>query len=81
MNYRYNNTNVIAILTCKDSMKYFKDICTTFKALSEKSLKGQYEIIYDAVCNYLDNEFIQKNLCGFCNDVCIASRLHQLMLH
>ena len=33
-----------------------------------------YEYIYDKICEYLDNEFINKNLCNFENDKCIAKR-------
>ena len=34
----------------------------------------RYEYIYDVACNYLDNEFITKNICDFKNDKCFAKR-------
>lgn len=74
LNYNYKNSIIIGLLSIDNTMKYFDDICTTFMALSAESKNKQYEIIYDAVCNYLDNEFISKNLCGFCDDSCNANR-------
>jgi len=32
--------------------------------------KKQYEMIYDKVCDYLDNQFYMQNLCDFHNDKC-----------
>lgn len=74
LSYAYNNSTISSILSCSTSNPYFDDICTTFKALLSNSKKEQYEIIYDYVCTYLDNKFTYKNICGFCNDVCDASR-------
>jgi len=43
------------------------------KKLNKNELKAKYEIIYDKVCDYLDNEF-GKNLCDFENDKCGEKR-------
>lgn len=74
LNYTYNNFTILSILSCQASNPFFGDICTTFKALLSNSKKKQYEIIYDYVCTYLDNEFTCKNICGFSNNICAASR-------
>lgn len=39
-----------------------------------KSKFDKYEYIYDVACDYLDNEFICKNICDFKNDKCFAKR-------
>ena len=72
--YTYYDFNVLCALSCDSSMKYFEDICVAFKALISDSKYQKFEIIYDYVCDYLDKQFTDKNLCGFCNDVCDASR-------
>ncbi len=74
LNFNYNNSNVVAMLSFNSDVKYFNDICTSFSALVAQNKLEQYEIIYDAVCQYLDNEFSSKNLCDFCDNVCIAAR-------
>lgn len=74
LSYTYNNSTILSILSCSTNNPYFDDIYTTFKALLSNSKKEEYEIVYDHVCSYLDNEFTCKNICGFCNDVCDASR-------
>lgn len=74
LGYTYNNCTIFSTLSCSIDNIYFNDICTTFKALFSNSKKQQYEIIYDFVCTYLDNQFICKNLCGFCDDICNAYR-------
>lgn len=72
--YTHNNSTILSVLSCTSTHKYFEDICMSFNALLSNSKKKQYEIVYDYVCNYLDNEFTCKNICGFSNDVCNASR-------
>ena len=36
--------------------------------------KERIEFIYNAVCNYLDEEFVKNNYCEFKNDICKAKR-------
>ena len=43
-------------------------------ALNIKDLKKRYNYIYDVVCDYLDSEFNQNNICDFINDRCISVR-------
>ena len=42
--------------------------------LNTKTRKEKYNLIYDYTCGYLDNEFINKNLCGFKNNMCACNR-------
>lgn len=54
--------------------KYISDIETALKALEITDKKEQYTLIYENVCNYLDNQFRENNICDFKNDKCIANR-------
>lgn len=72
--YKYNNLSILSILSCNSDMPYFEDLATCFLALLADSKEEMNAIIYDSVCDFLDNEFQSKNLCGFCNNECIASR-------
>lgn len=38
--------------------------------LKEKDIEKRYSKLYDMICDYLDNEFINKNICGFENNLC-----------
>ena len=51
-----------------------QDILQTLKIqfLNSKAEKVNY--IYDKTCEYLDNQFLSKNLCQFENNKCIAKR-------
>ena len=54
-----------------------KDVFDLIRAIKIVLLKrkiDRYEYIYDVACNYLDNEFITKNICDFKNDKCFAKR-------
>ncbi len=42
----------------------------TIHAINLKNIKEKYSYIYDTVCDYLDNEFVQKNICGFEDNIC-----------
>ena len=54
--------------------KYISDIETALKVLEITDKKEQYTLIYENVCDYLDNQFREKNICDFKNDKCIANR-------
>ena len=69
-----NSHNVILAISSNNTMEYFQDICTSLKAIFTSSKKEKYEVIYDYVCEYLDNEFKNKKLCDFNNNICAASR-------
>lgn len=44
------------------------------KILKEKNREKRYSLLYDMICDYLDNEFINKNVCGFCDNLCSRRR-------
>ena len=50
------------------------DLIRAIKIVLMKSKFDKYEYIYDVACDYLDNEFICKNICDFKNDKCFAKR-------
>lgn len=54
-------------LTKKEKEKRFKIV---EKILAEKNIEKRYSQLYDMICDYLDNEFINKNVCGFKNNLC-----------
>ncbi|MCL2860547.1 MAG: hypothetical protein FWF46_08420 [Oscillospiraceae bacterium] len=78
-----NNKSILYNITPSNNNKYFNYINDVIKILSIKDKKIQYELIYDAVCNKLDNNFIEKNYCDFKGTKCIAQRenkaIHQTM--
>ncbi len=60
-----------SIKTCpKDIVEVLKCI----EILNERNKKKRLELVYDYTCEYLDNEFLGKNLCGFKNDMCACNR-------
>ena len=54
-------------LTKKEKEKRIKLI---EELLNEKNIEKRYSKLYDMICDYLDNEFINKNVCGFKNNLC-----------
>lgn len=55
----------------KESKNIVKNI---LNILNSKTRREKYELIHDYTCEYLDNEFINKNVCGFKNDMCSCNR-------
>lgn len=51
-----------------------KDKIHSIHALNIKDIKSRYSYIYDVVCDYLDNEFSNKNICDFIGNKCISVR-------
>ena len=54
---------------------YENDILDILSALKIQFIQSKYhriEYIYDKTCEYLDNEFTEKNICQFKNNKCIA---------
>jgi hypothetical protein len=44
-------------------------------ALTITDIRQQYEYVYDAICDYMDKEFREKNHCDFCEDnMCFVNR-------
>ena len=54
--------------------KYKEDFNNIEKALNIKNKYDRYSFIYDTVCDYLDNLFIDKNMCEFYQDKCYSNR-------
>ena len=40
------------------------------QALEKSEGEERYSFLYDLICNYLDEEFRKKNICGFKNNLC-----------
>lgn len=57
--YNYDNNN-----------EYHKNFIYAINAIYKENTMQMYNYIYDVVCEYLDNQFIEKNLCNFKNDRC-----------
>jgi len=52
-----------------------EDIIVALKAIfATSSLYERYEMIYDYICDHLDEEFMKKDICKFENDKCIFNR-------
>ena len=47
-----------------------KRIKVVEKILKEKNIEKRYSKLYDMICDYLDEDFIIRNVCGFQNDLC-----------
>ena len=45
--------------------------------LEKKDKVDRYDYLYDLLYDYLDNEFIVKNICNFKNNICIRCRFLQ----
>ena len=61
----------------KSTKKCPKEIVEVLKCieiLNERNKRKRLELVYDYTCEYLDNEFLGKNLCGFKNDMCACNR-------
>ena len=53
---------------------FHNDLICAIYAVLKKDKKEMYNYIYDTVCDNLDNEFIEKNLCEFKDDRCGEKR-------
>ena len=83
---KYRNKDIIVHLVYKDTdiiddsfinkLPNIKDEIQMIHAVNIKDLEKRYSYIYDVVCNYLDNEFINKNICDFKDNKCISVRNH-----
>ena len=67
------NGNIIDL----ENINYLNDIDSKWKlysviAANIKNIEKRYNYIYDIVCDYLDNEFQEKNICQFRNNKCIG---------
>ena len=69
-----NCFQVIVFNYQKDNEQNIIDLIRSIKVMLLPTILEKYEYIYDTVCDFLDNEFICKNICEFKNDKCIAKR-------
>jgi len=56
---------------------YNDAILNALKAIEISDLKEKYTFIYDSVFKQLDDIWSKKNYCNFCNNKCIATRMHK----
>ncbi len=63
------NDNVLKKENFDEDLK-FKIQCV--HAVNIKSIKKRYSYIYDTVCDYLDEKFIENDICQFKDNVCIG---------
>jgi hypothetical protein len=63
--------NKIKIVKNKRLTKKEKYIITV---INEMNLEKRYGLIYDYICNYLDEDMQRRNFCDFKEGKCIASR-------
>ena len=56
---------------------YNDSILDALKAIEIDDLKEKYTFIYDSVFKQLDDIWSKKNYCNFCNNKCIATRMHK----
>lgn len=73
LHFYYDKKDIIDDTYIKD--KYNWDIkfkIYSIHAINIKNIKERYSYIYDVVCDYLDEEFNYKNICGFENNICLS---------
>jgi len=51
-----------------------KDILISINAILQCNIKQRYNYLYDKICEYLDYQFRNKNLCGFENNKCVPRK-------
>ena len=51
------------------------------KAINIKDINKRYSFIYDIVCDYIDDKYLNCNYCDFKDDVCIFFRSQNKMDH
>lgn len=72
--HHLHNTCPIICAIINNNSTYLDDLLNCIKAILIKNESKQYAFIYDTVCNYLDSQFHNCNLCDFKNDQCVANR-------
>lgn len=53
-------------------------LISALNACKIKDKNKRLEYIYMAACKYLDNEFRNKNICEFCNDICLGKKKYNI---
>lgn len=73
VHFIYKNNDIID----DSQVKKFKEVelkIYAIHALNIKNMKERYSYIYDIVCNFLDREFMTKDICNFVDGLCISVR-------
>lgn len=60
----------IKVINFNSNSKKHLDFMNAIKAIMQENKKQMYSFIYDVVCTYLDDFFVNKNVCDFHNDIC-----------
>lgn len=60
------------VINFDENNKKHMDFIVGINAILYSSIFEMYNYIYDYVCDYLDKQFIEYNLCNFKDDMCIA---------
>ena len=50
------------------------EVITVFKAMYIENYEDRIIYLYDELVKYLDKQWKNKNLCDFCDNICVASR-------
>lgn len=69
-----DNKKIVGFIFSKNEISKYDQLITSINAILIDDKKYRYEYLYDSICKYLDNEFINKDICGFSNDKCIAKK-------
>lgn len=73
INFGIEIQNKIIVANIEDyneNQELYVDILHTLNAILYENIEDKYNYLYDSICDYLDSEFIEKNICGFKNDKC-----------
>lgn len=76
----YLRKNVIFIADFIDEETIYKQekIKEAIEILKNEDIIERYSLIYDSICNELNNNFVNIGFCDFRNNKCIAQRKHKL---
>lgn len=75
--FEYNKSIFLeqeVVVTIIGNSIYLEDLLNAFKVMTLATKREMYEFIYDTVCDWLDKNFSENNICNFKNDKCIANR-------
>ena len=53
-------------------------LISALNACKIRKKKKRIEYIYMSACKYLDNEFINNNICEFSNDICLGKKKYNM---
>lgn len=75
-----NSSNVTFYSNEIDEEALFKEdqITKAIKFLEEKDIEKRSSLIYDEICQYLNEDFLSNKYCDFIDNKCIAQRNHAI---